>query len=226
MPIPSSAQREPARRTLLRDTVLERLKAAILDGTLQPGEHLRDDEIEAWLGVSRTPVRDALNELSRAGLVEMAPNRYTRVAIPREEEAFDALQTLGVILGGVTRLAVPYLGPALKKEVLAQLRIVVRRLRADDGPGVNVEAVKLWRIVLRACGNPLLTALCEQTIDGLAFKLRIATVNKIFDFLEHADMFEALAERIKAGDAVGAQLAVERVHLLPAPAESSEKAIG
>lgn len=215
MPIPSEAQREPAKRTLLRDTVFERLRAAILDGTLQPGERLHDDEIEKWLGVSRTPVRDALNELSRAGLVEMAPNRYTRVAVPLEEEALAALQTLGVILGGVTRLAVPRLSASVRDAVLAQLSIVVKRLREGDDSATNIEAVKLWRTLLPECGNPLLVALCEQTIDGLAFKLRIATVNKIFDFASHADQLEKLGERIEAGDAVGAELAVERAHLLP-----------
>lgn len=223
MPIPSTGTREPAKRTLLRDTVLERLRAAILDGTLQPGERLHDDQIEEWLGVSRTPVRDALNELSRAGLVEMSPNRYTRVAVPVEEEALAALQTLGVILGGVMRLAVPRLSKTKKTEVLKQFRVVVARLRADDGPGMNVQATLLWRMISQECGNPLLITLCEQTIDGLAFKLRIATVDKLFDFAAFAELFEELAEKIKAGDAIGAELAVERAHLLPTGEEPAEK---
>lgn len=53
---------------------------AIVDGTLQPGERLRDDELTAWLGTSRAPIREALGHLAEVGLVEMAPNRYTRVA--------------------------------------------------------------------------------------------------------------------------------------------------
>ncbi|MDA4891379.1 GntR family transcriptional regulator [Microbacterium resistens] len=215
MPIPTGAEQEPAKRTLLREKVFERLREAILDGTLQPGERLYDDEIEKWLGVSRTPVRDAINELTRAGLVEMAPNRYTRVAVPVEEEAHAALQTLGVILGGVVRVAVPRLTAKVKKDVLRQLAQVIERLRAGDGPGTNVKATALWRTIMRECGNPILIALCEQTIDGLAFKLRIATVNKIFDFDVFADLFQELADRIEAGDAVGAELAVERAHMLP-----------
>ncbi|MBW1639344.1 GntR family transcriptional regulator [Microbacterium resistens] len=215
MPVPKNAEQEPAKRTLLRDTVLQRIREAILDGTLQPGERLHDDQIEAWLGVSRTPIRDALNELSRVGLVEMAPNRYTRVAVPVEEEALAALQTLGVILGGVTRLAVPRLSGRVKKDVLKQFTVVVRHLRADDGPGTNAAASALWRMIAKECGNPLLFALFEQTIDGLAFKLRVATVDKLFDFAIFADRFEELAERIREGDAIGAELAVERAHLLP-----------
>ena len=49
----------------------------------------------------------------------------------------------------------------------------------------------------------------------MAFKLRIATVDKLFDFPKHAGLLEEVAGRIKAGDALGAELAVERLHLLP-----------
>ncbi|WP_197220384.1 MULTISPECIES: GntR family transcriptional regulator [Bacteria] len=219
MPVPKDVDREPAKRTLLRDTVLQRIREAIMDGTLQPGERLHDDQIAAWLGVSRTPIRDALNELSRMGLVEMAPNRYTRVTLPVEEEALAALQTLGVILGGVVRLAVPRLSDGVKKDVLKQFTVVVNCLRADDGPGTNAEASALWRMLAKECGNPLVVALFEQTIDGLAFKLRFATIDKLFDFAAFADLFEELAECIREGDAIGAELAVERAHLLPSTAE-------
>ena len=73
MPIPTSPP--AAERQLLRDTVRTRIRDAILDGTLEPGERLHDDELITWLQVSRTPIREALSDLVRAGLVEMAPNR-------------------------------------------------------------------------------------------------------------------------------------------------------
>ncbi|MFS0868006.1 GntR family transcriptional regulator [Microbacterium sp. 179-B 1A2 NHS] len=59
--------------------MLHRLRGAIIDGTIAPGEQLRDAEVAAWLGVSRTPVREALLELSRSGLVSALPGRSTVV---------------------------------------------------------------------------------------------------------------------------------------------------
>lgn len=90
MPIPKSqVPAEP--RTLLRDVVYAKLASAIEDGTLNPGERLNDVELTEWLGVSRTPVREALSRLVSEGLVEMAANRYTRVstvsAVAYEEAA-------------------------------------------------------------------------------------------------------------------------------------------
>lgn len=79
MPVPKpKVAAQP--RQLLRDVVYQQLRIAILEGTLEPGERLNDDELTAWLGVSRTPVREAIARLASEGLVEMAANRYTRVS--------------------------------------------------------------------------------------------------------------------------------------------------
>ena len=78
MPVPAALA--PVRTTLLRDTVHLRLRDAIVDGTLAPGEVVRDTELATWLGVSRTPVREALLRLGESGLVRAAPGRSTVVA--------------------------------------------------------------------------------------------------------------------------------------------------
>lgn len=79
MPVPQPSS-IAAPRTLLRDVAYAKMLEAIQDGTLEPGERLNDDQLTAWLGVSRTPVREAIARLASEGLIEMAANRYTRVA--------------------------------------------------------------------------------------------------------------------------------------------------
>ena len=64
----------------MRDEAYDRLRGLIVVGTLAPAERLRDLDIASWLGVSRTPVREALARLVDDGLVEMAANRFTRVS--------------------------------------------------------------------------------------------------------------------------------------------------
>src|SRR5690348_18473707 len=73
MPVPVSTA--TLSRSLLRDDVYVRLRDAIVDGTFAPGEQLRDGELAQWLGVSRTPVREALLRPAHAGLVVAAPGR-------------------------------------------------------------------------------------------------------------------------------------------------------
>ena len=73
MPVP--ANKAALERDLLRDRAYTTIRDAIVDGTLQPGERLRDQELTEWLGLSRTPVREALSRLEQDGLVETEPAR-------------------------------------------------------------------------------------------------------------------------------------------------------
>ena len=73
MPVP--VERGRHRRSLLREQAYESLRDAIVDGTLAPGEKLRDPELEEWLGVSRTPIREAFQQLESEGLIELRMNR-------------------------------------------------------------------------------------------------------------------------------------------------------
>jgi len=71
---------DTAARTLLRERIYGQILRAILDGTLEPGLRLRDDELISWLDTSRAPIREALAQLAELGVVEMSPNRFTKVA--------------------------------------------------------------------------------------------------------------------------------------------------
>jgi DNA-binding GntR family transcriptional regulator len=148
MPVPK--RRAEASRTLLRDQAYVRLRDAILDGTLEPGEQLKDAEIAEWLGLSRTPIREALARLEEYGLVETAPNRYTRVTPLSAGDARDAflvvaaLHSLAALLG-VPRVAESELATMRKanEDFSAALRAndVDRALAADDRfHGVLVQA--------------------------------------------------------------------------------------
>src|SRR4051794_41761969 len=88
MPVPE--RNEPLERDLLRDRAYHALRDAIVDGTLAPGERLRDAELTRWLGLSRTPVREALARLEVGGLGGAAPQRGPRGAPPGRRAARDA----------------------------------------------------------------------------------------------------------------------------------------
>ena len=100
MPVPTEVA--SLRTSLLRDTVHDRLRDAIVDGTLAPGEVVRDTELAAWLGVSRTPVREALLRLGGTGLVRAAPGRSTVVA----EIDLDEVRQAHAVVATMHRLAV------------------------------------------------------------------------------------------------------------------------
>lgn len=98
MPIPVADTTQAPRR-LLRDVVYDKMLGAIVDGTLEPGERLNDDALCSWLGVSRTPVREAIAQLYSIGLVEIEANRFTKVASLDDDLYAEAAQFLGGIHG-------------------------------------------------------------------------------------------------------------------------------
>jgi DNA-binding GntR family transcriptional regulator len=79
-PIGSPGLEPVPRPTTLNQAAVERLRDAIVTGALAPGALLKDAEIALWLGLSATPVREALVRLAAEGLVEIEPNRLKRVA--------------------------------------------------------------------------------------------------------------------------------------------------
>jgi DNA-binding GntR family transcriptional regulator len=212
MPVPRS---EPTEHQLLRDTVRDKIHDAIMDGTLEPGERLNDDELIAWLGVSRTPIREALSQLARSGLIEMAPNRYTRVTTPDPAEVIEALQTLGVLFGGVVRLAVPRLSAATKKKILSALDTTVKEMENHDVQAVNRDALAVFTQYVDECGNPSLIRVCRDTMDGLSYRLRLPQLDTLVDWDAMTGAFRRLREATASADPIAAELAAEAIHQLP-----------
>jgi DNA-binding GntR family transcriptional regulator len=154
MPIPASDSTTGPRR-LLRDVVFDKLLAAIVDGTLEPGERLNDDELCKWLGVSRTPVREAIAQLNTYGLVEIEANRYTRVAARDETVHAEAAQ----FLAGLHTLARDWstrnLDTSTRKRLSKLMDAARKQLASRDlaGPGSLMD---VQGELAKASGNALL----------------------------------------------------------------------
>lgn len=109
MPVPRT---HPVRqRSLLRDDVYRAVRDAIITGAIHPGEKLVDAQLQEWLGVSRTPIREALLRLERSGLITAIPGRST-MATPYDPEAVAHSRAVAAELHALAaHLAVPHLGP-------------------------------------------------------------------------------------------------------------------
>ncbi|MDQ3740307.1 MAG: GntR family transcriptional regulator, partial [Actinomycetota bacterium] len=160
MPVPEQAR--GVERHLLRDSAYSMLRDAIVDGTLAPGEVLHDDELCGWLALSRTPVRAALTRLCDDGLVEMAPQRYTRVAPLTRRDVRDTLPVLAALHGLATELAVPRLDrhalEALERENMA----FVVALRERDAAAAYAADERFHGVFVAAAANRELDRVLER----------------------------------------------------------------
>jgi DNA-binding GntR family transcriptional regulator len=196
MPVPQSGVKMS--RTLAREEAYDKLRDWIIDGTLRPGEVLRDQEIAASLGVSRTPVREALRRLADENLVETSLNRWTRVApvdLTGAAETYAVIEALEVL---ALELALPKIKPADVREMTE----ANRAMRDAVGRQEPMEAVTadeaFHEVLIRRAGNGVLSVLLKQ----LKTKLRRIEV-AYFDaaapahvsFREHAAVVAALKNR-------------------------------
>jgi DNA-binding GntR family transcriptional regulator len=212
MPIPENA---PAiDRRLLRDDVYGRLRDAIVDGSLAPGEQLRDGELAAWLGVSRTPVREALLRLAEAGLVVAQPGRSTTVSSLDLRDVRDARDVVAAMHELAVREAVGSLTPA-DLEAMHQAN---RRFRTAIEQG-DVEAAvraddELHGIPVAVASNRALAAVLDQFTPVLrrAERLRFSSLGGRVSLARHDELIRLCA----AGDAdQAAAVAFDTWHSLP-----------
>lgn len=90
---------------LLRERVYEAIEASIVSGALRPGHHLREDELARQLGVSRNPVREALQRLMHEGLVDHRQGRGTFVHTPTPTEVAEVFVVRALLESECARLA-------------------------------------------------------------------------------------------------------------------------
>jgi DNA-binding GntR family transcriptional regulator len=94
MPIPT----ETRQRRLVRDVVYEQFRDGIVSGELAAGARLDDAWLQEWLGASRTPIREAVDRLSRDGLLDVQPQRGTHVAPLDVDSALHRLRVFRVFV--------------------------------------------------------------------------------------------------------------------------------
>lgn len=159
--MPSSmpqAERPPS----LRDYAYRELRDAIVSGRLAPGDRLRDAELEAWLGVSRTPIREAIARLEAAGLVQTRRAKLTEVS-PLDARTALAAQRIAASLH---ELAVREAVPQLTADDIASMREANARfaaaLRDRDVDAAIAADDDFHRVAVEASANPLLPGLLEQ----------------------------------------------------------------
>jgi DNA-binding GntR family transcriptional regulator len=200
MPVPQ--QRDAVHRRLLRDDAYSMLRMAIVDGTLGPGEALHDEELCSWLGLSRTPVRDALGRLAEDGLVDIAPQRYTRVSGVTVHDAEDAFPLLASVHALATELAVPRLGRPELAALRAANDAFVAALTRREPAGAYDADDGFHAVFVDAAGNADITRTLTHLMPRVR-RLEILSVGPLPGRRSVAQ-HEAVIARAAAGDARGA----------------------
>lgn len=147
---------------LLRELAYERLKDALRHASLQPGEPLSENRISKALGISRTPVREALQMLSQEGLVEIIPGRAVFVASRSFRDVLDVLYIRLLLEPELARMAAEAITPEQLDVLLDCMDKMETAVINEDRPAWS-KADTVWHEILStACPNHLLGELVLQ----------------------------------------------------------------
>ncbi len=196
MPLPQSESK--LSRTLAREEVYGRLRAWIIDGTLRPEELLRDQDIAATVGVSRTPVREALRRLEDEGLVETALNRWTRVApidVAKAAEIYAIVEALELFALGTAIRRLTSQDVTRMREANQAMR---RAAELQDPAAAVIADESFHEVWIERANNRELSVLLRQ----FRIKLRRvelayfdAAARALSSFREHAAIIRAFSGR-------------------------------
>jgi len=152
---------------LLRQIAYDRLHEAFRNADLRPGDPLSENRISKALGISRTPVREALQELAKDGLVQVIPGRAITVAAPSIQEVLDSLHVRELLEPEVVRLAAESL-PADARETLQELtREMIQAAKSGNRPAWFHADIKWHEILSGTCPNQLLGQMAMQARNRL-----------------------------------------------------------
>ncbi|HRV92185.1 MAG TPA: GntR family transcriptional regulator [Anaerolineae bacterium] len=147
---------------LLREAAYERLYEAIKHAQLQPGEPLSETRLSKALGISRTPVREALQRLAKEGLVQVIPGRAITIAAPSIQDVFDAIHVRELLEPELVRLAAEAMPTEEKTKMLSLTHEMDRAAKAGDRPRWSKADIKWHETLCNACPNHLLGEMVMQ----------------------------------------------------------------
>ena len=187
----------------LRDVVFKTLRQAILTGELKPGERLMEIHLANKLGVSRTPIREAIRQLELEGLVIMVPRKGAQVASITEKSLTDVLEVRLALEKLAVELACKRISYE-QKEILKEKMLEFEQLAGTDDASLIARAdVAFHDAIFESTGNMRLGQMvnnlaeqmyryrCEYIKDRSGHEKLVSEHRLIYDAIIRADIEEA-----------------------------------
>lgn len=170
----------------LRDVVFNTLRQAILTGELKPGERLMEIHLANRLGVSRTPIREAIRKLELEGLVTMIPRRGAEVAEITEKSLQDVLEVRRALDALSVELACDRISEAELEQLEIACKTFEEAIAGKDLKKIAHADVSLHDIIVKATGNARLV----QMVNNLSEQMYRYRFEYIKDESNHQRLIE------------------------------------
>ena len=202
----------------LRDVVFKTIRQAILTGELKPGERLMEIHLAEKLGVSRTPVREAIRQLELEGLVIMVPRKGAQVASITEKSMTDVLELRLALDKLAVELACKRITEEQKAELKDKLEAFEKAVETKDAGEIAKADVAYHDMIFDATGNLRL----GQMVNNLAEQMYRYRFEYIKDATRHDKL---ISEHRKIYEAIMARNVEESVEAISIHIKNQEDSI-
>ena len=177
--------------------IVDSITSAITERRLMPGTKLSEQKLADIFSVSRTLVRQALNQLARDRLVVLEPARGAFVAQPSAEEARQVFEVRQILEAAVVRQLCPVVTEAQLRELRRHLREEEAAVRQADVPGRTRLLADFHLVLARMSGNEVLTQLLQEllTRSSLIALMFQSSHSAEASHAEHVAIVQALEQR-------------------------------
>lgn len=183
---------------LLSEVAYERIKESIRTAEIQPGQPLSEKKLSSLLGISRTPIRQAIQQLAQEGLVQIIPGRAVTVASLSVQEVMDAVRVRSILEPELVRLAAISIPPDGLETLRATILVMETAIENDD-QAAWVEADRRFHDILSTyCTNRLLGEIVLQVrtrISYLSITSHTDHDRMLACTTEHREVYDAIAAR-------------------------------
>ena len=188
----------------LRDVVFQTLRGAILKGDLKPGERLMELQLASKLGVSRTPIREAIRMLEQEGLAVTIPRKGAEVAKMTEKDMEDVLQIRLSLEALAVRLSCENITPAALQELKVAMEDFEEKTKSGQFVEMAKADVKFHEILYKASNNPKLQQLLSNLREQM-YRYRVEYLKEEQTRNLLVSEHEELVKAIREGDVQKAQ---------------------
>ncbi len=198
-------------------TIFDNILAAVHDGSLQPGQRISDAALAGQLGVSRTPVREALLRLREIGVIEASPNRFTRVAAVTPHQTAQAMivwvALYDAVIAEVVPVAAGSTGRAMRRDHAAFLTAVEN----ENLPAAAMANLSFFDHLVRASTNLTL----HRAVTSVVHIVRLGSMHlpDRIDLVALANAQQLLLDAVEAHDLTVARRAIAMVGVIQVPQE-------
>lgn len=182
----------------LREVIFNTLRQAIILGELKPGERLMEVQLAEKMGVSRTPVREAIRKLELEGLVNMVPRKGAHVADLSTKDIMDVLEVRAFLDGLASSLSASRITQSELKELKQVQTQFANYVEKNNLQGLIKKDVEFHEIIYRSSRNEKLMQIANnlreqvQRFRIIYLKDYSSTQNLI---REHMEIFDAICEK-------------------------------